>query len=347
MLNIAEINLAKLVDNALAVKKLLKPNVKFCAVVKADAYGHGSVKVANALYKIADCFAVAIAEEGIELRRGGIDKEVLVFNPVFEQDLEVAVRYDLTLTVQTEEEVVAISKESKRQGRRTKVQIKYNTGMNRLGVDGIEELEKLAKLIKSSENLILDGMYSHLGAPENKKITKSVVNKFLLANNLVKGYNKNALCHLSASGGLLKDIQFDMVRVGILLYGYKPFPTDIIKVERVMKVYAPVLMERKAEAGQTVLYGNDRLKEEKSFKLIRSGYADGLPRAKVQGLVANRCMDVSAVECEQSSDRKRNGFNEEWHCVMENADELAKLYQTIPYEILTKATLRAEKIYIT
>ncbi len=346
MLNIAQIDLVKLVDNALAVKKMLKPNVKFCAVVKANAYGHGSVRVANALYNIADCFAVAIAEEGVELRRSGIDKDVLVFNPVFEKDLEIVVRYDLTLTVQTEEEVVAISKESKRQGRRTKVQIKYNTGMNRLGVDGVEELETLSNLISSDDNLILDGMYSHLGAPENKKITKSAVNKFLLANNLVKGYNKNALCHLSASGGLLKDFQFDMVRVGILLYGYKPFPTDIIKVERVMKIYAPVLMERKAESGQTVLYGKKRLKEEKLFKLIRSGYADGLPRVKVQGLIENRCMDVSAVECNQSSEWGTS-LGKEWFCVMDDADELAKLYRTIPYEILTKATLRAEKIYIT
>ena len=347
MLNLAEINLNKLTNNALAVKKILADGVKFCAVVKADAYGHGAVRVANALYHIADCFAVALLEEGVELRRCGIDKDILVFNKMFERDLESAVRWGLTMTVQSLEEINAIANESKRQGVVSKVHLKFNSGMNRLGVDSVEELDRLAKAVVEQKSLLLDGMYSHLGAPENKKLTKLAVNKFLLANNLVKGYNKNAVCHLSASGGLIKGFQFDMVRVGILLYGYKPFDDESIKVEPVMKVFSPLLDERLAGAGQVVMYGVEKLSIPKRFGLIRFGYADGLPRLKVKGLTANRCMDLSAIDEQELTNCREGKDGIKYYCVMEDADQLAKLYKTIPYEILTKTTLRSEKIYIT
>ncbi|MBQ9756711.1 MAG: alanine racemase [Clostridia bacterium] len=338
MLNKAYIDLNQLKANALAIKARLNKGVKFCAVVKADAYGHGDATVANALYTIADCYAVAIVEEGVRLRRTGIDKDILVFTPPFLSDIERAINFGLTLTVCSLDLALLIEKESKRQKVKTKIHLKFNTGMNRLGVDELEQLDKIAKRIAQSEWLILDGCYSHLGAPENKKLLKSAVNKFLLANNLVKGYNKKAICHISASGGFLQGVQADMVRVGILLYGYKPFPSDLVKVKPIMKVYAPVVCSRTALKGQNLLYGETTISQDRKVKLIRYGYADGLPRIKGKNQVANRCMDISAVEF--------NGAKK-WYPVMDNASELANEYQTIPYEILVKATLRAERIYIT
>ncbi len=336
MLNIAKINLNILTQNALEIKSKLDQNVKLCAVVKADAYGHGAARVANCLYPIVDCFAVALIEEGIELRNSGIDKDVLVLTPVTSVDIEKAVRYGLTLTVESKRLLSAIDRESKRQGKRTKVHLKFNSGMNRFGVD-LEGLKELLELAREKKNVILEGMYSHLACPQNKKSLKSAENKFLLANKLVKGYNNKAVCHLSASGGLLMGRRYDMVRVGILLYGYKPFECSNIKVKPVMKVYSSVIKSRNLLPKENALYGNYKIKQPTKVNIIRFGYADGLPRTAVKGQVNNRCMDVSMV----TATKKSSGA-----VVMDNALALAKEYKTIPYEILTKIGLRAEKIYV-
>ena len=102
--------------------------------------------------------------------------------------------------------------------------------MNRAGVDNLKDLNTLACFINNSKWLMLDGMFSHFACPENKKQLKSAQNKFLLANNLIKGYNIRANCHISASGGFLKGVFGDLVRIGLLLYGYKPFESDFCEV---------------------------------------------------------------------------------------------------------------------
>ncbi len=337
MLNIAEINLLALKRNAINVKSRLNKGVKFCAVVKADAYGHGASVVADYIYSVVDCYAVALVEEAVELRNSGIDKDILVLTPIVETDVERAVFYNLTITVESAAQILQLDKECKKQDKKIKVHLKYNVGMNRFGVDSLEELKELLELVKGKNRVILDGMYSHLPCPQNKKLLKIAQNKFLLANNLVKGYNNKAVCHLSASGGLLTGVQFDMVRVGILLYGYKPFETDCIKVYPVMKVYAPVVRHRKLSLGENALYGNYKLKKEQSACIIRFGYADGLERKNIKGQINNRCMDATMIE---------GSILSKDIVVMDNAQTLAQKYKTIPYEILTKISIRAQKKYI-
>ncbi len=336
MLNIAKIDLVALRANAIKVKSQLKKGVKLCAVVKADAYGHGASAVSNYIYDLVDYFAVALVEEGIELRNSGIDKDILVLTPVVKLDLERAIYYNLTLTVDSKGQISDIEKECERQGRRAKIHLKYNVGMNRFGVDSLAELESLIKCASKKKWVFVEGTYSHLACPQNKKLLKSDLNKFLLANNLVKGYNKNAICHISASGGFLMGAQADMVRVGILLYGYKPFASNKISVRPVMKVYAPVLKRRSVKKGERALYGEKGLKADTEYSLIRFGYADGLERKAILGQTNNRCMDITAVSV---SDKRL-------YPVMTNALELAQKYGTIPYEILCKISLRAEKIYL-
>jgi alanine racemase len=336
MLNKAVIDLNLLVKNALEIKSKLNKGVKFCAVVKADAYGHGAGVVANALYPYVDCFAVALLEEAVTLRNAGIDKEILCLTPFFESETERAVAYNITATVCDAKQVLALSATAKKLGKIAHLHIKFNAGMNRLGVD-LKTLAELLALIKGCENLQLGGMYAHFSAPENKKSLKTQLNLFLLANNLVKGYNNNAICHISASGGFLSGVQADMARIGILLYGYKPFESDLVSVKPIMRVYAPVLTERKVEKGQTVLYGNHTLIADDCFSLLRYGYADGLFRKQIDGQINNRCMDITAVKgCKKGV----------WQPVMINADDIAKKYDTISYEVLTKCALRAEKIYV-
>ena len=338
MLNKAYINLNILKQNVKNIKAKLSPMVKFCAVVKADGYGHGAEEIASAIYTECDCYAVAIVQEGVKLRQSGIDKDILVLTPPFETDIKDAVLYDLTLSVDNNKILSKIERECKKQLKRIKLHIKYNTGMNRLGVDSLCELDNIAKRISGSKYLILDGLFSHLASPENKKSTKTIQNKFLLANNLIKGYNNNATCHLSASGGFLSKIPSDMVRIGILMYGYMPFPSDFVKVKPIMKVYAPLVKERDLKKGDNCLYGKSQLVSKKRLYLVRFGYADGLPRQKVKGQFNNRCMDITAIE---NAKITKKGV-----LIMGNADMVAKKYNTISYEVLTKCAIRSQKIYI-
>ncbi len=336
MLNQARINLYTLRQNVKNIKSKLQTGVKYCAVVKADAYGHGAGAVANAIYDLVDCYAVALVSEGIELRNSGIDKEILVLSPALKSDYKPAIKNDLTLTVQDKESVSLLERDSKRLGKRTGVHIKFNVGMNRFGVDSLEELKEIAEYITQKEHLLLKGMYSHLSCPQNKKLLKRALDSFSLANNLVKGYNNNAICHISASGGFLMGAQADMVRIGILMYGYKPFASNYVSVKPIMKVYAPVLETRNLKKGQGALYGSTKLNEDTTLSLVRFGYADGLERRCINLQVNNRCMDVTAIK------GRYKGF----YPIMTNADYLAKEYGTISYEILCKVALRAEKIYI-
>lgn len=338
MLNKAYINLNQLKQNVKNIKSKLDKGVKFCAVVKADAYGHGLEQVSNAIYPLCDCFAVAIVQEGIRLRQSGIDKDVLVLTSPLACDIADAVFYGLTLSVESLAVINSIEKECKKQSRQIKVHIKYNTGMNRLGVDSLIELEALAKRIHASKYLILDGLFSHLGSPQNKKSTKMAQNKFLLANNLIKGYNNNAICHLSASGGFLLNVPSEMVRIGILMYGYKPFASKKVKVKPIMKLYAPLVKVRKLDKGVNCLYGNKKLGSAKRIYLVRYGYADGMPRQSVSGQFNNRCMDVTALTNVKMT--KRGVL------IISNADDVAKKYNTISYEVLTKCLIRSQKIYI-
>ena len=334
MLNRAEINLNNLRYNAKEIKKLVG-DTKFCAVVKADAYGHGASEVANELHSIVDSFAVALVEEGVSLRLSGVKKDILVLIPPFKEDLERAVRHKLTLTIAELNGAKSINREAKSQGVKVKVHIKVNTGMNRQGVDSIEELDKICSYISSSKNLILDGVYSHFARPENKKSRNSQVDKFLLAINCVKGYNNKVITHISASGGLLAGVKLDMVRVGIMLYGYTPYPTDKIRLKPIMKITAPVLKTRTLESCDTALYGDKKVRCAGDYSLIRYGYADGLARRGGLFQHGNRCMDLTLV--------KSNGNKN--FVVLDDANILAKEYKTISYEILCSAPVRAERRY--
>ena len=335
MLNNAYVNLSALKNNARQIQSKLKKQTKFCAVVKADGYGHGGAKVAQAIYPYVDCFAVALVEEGVSLRYAGIDKDILLLIPPFFSDLELAVRHNFLIAVDSAKQLLYLNAEGQKQGKTVKVHLKFDCGMKRLGVD-IEGLKELLALASRLKHIKIDGLFSHLAWAENKKATFIAENKFLLANNLVKGYNNKVTCHLSASGGFIHGLHYDMVRVGILLYGYKPFETDYIDVQKAMQVYAPAVKKRFLPKGQSALYGNRFLSEDTFLTLLRYGYADGLPRKEVENQFNTRCMDITAI---------KGNIDGDLIPVMVDADKTAKEYDTISYEVLTKCAIRAQKIY--
>lgn len=333
----AVVHLNNIVFNAKAIKKRLPSGVKFCAVVKADGYGHGAEKVANAVYNLVDCFSVATVEEGVKLRLSGIDKEILVLTAAKGDEVFRAIDYSLILTAGDASELKRYARAGKERGVKVKVHIKYDTGMRRQGVSDVYGLKAMLAICSLSGFIELCGLYSHFARPENDASRRSAVKKFVVAKNLVKGYNKDATCHISASGGFIKGEYFDMVRIGILLYGYKPFSTDAIKVKPALTVFAPVLQRRTLRRGEVALYGDKKVAKTTRVALVRYGYADGLFRKEVAGQFNNRCMDITAMTGVGKRVREV--------AVMDDAAKIAKKYGTIPYEILVKCALRAEKEY--
>lgn len=346
MLNKAVVDLRKLKDNALSVKRLLPPNVKFCAVVKADGYGHGAEVVSSSLYPLADAFAVALVEEGVSLRLSGIDKPILVLGKSFEKDAEIAVRYDLTLTATSVLDARTFNAVGKRYGKRVDFHIKFNSGMNRLGVNTLSEVGEILDFASKNGFIAVKGVFSHYACPEREEERKNATEKFSKAAALCKSYDKKIISHISASGGFICGEYFDMVRIGILLYGYKPFETDVISVKPIMKIYAPVIERRSLKKGEGAFYGLQTAEKDLDFSIIRYGYADGLDRTSGRKdetesqfrQFSNRCMDMTAI-CGVPKPRA-------YYPALYDADILAKEYNTINYEILTKSTARVEKIYI-
>lgn len=331
----AEISLKNIVYNCRKVKKLIDKNVKFCAVIKSDAYGHGLVETAKALYKEADAFAVSLAGEVYALRISGIDKEILLLTPAYEENAEKLIRYGATLSVGSLGEVKTVISAAKRAKKTVKVHFAINSGMNRLGFSAESEILKAISLIKRSRCVKLCGAFTHFYKQEDAFVCDKQFGEFLKLIKPVKEYEENAVLHVASSGGVLQNKKYslDMVRVGIMLYGYTPFKTDKIKLKRAAKVYAPFVCRRDI-CGKPALYGG-KIYTEKTASVIRLGYADGFFREKT--FLLNLCMDLSVTDKQPKNGRV---------LVFDDAEKLSEKCGTISYEILVNALRRAKKEYI-
>lgn len=315
------INLRAIRENALKIRARLE-NKTFFAVVKADAYGHGAVEVARYIEDIADYFCVAIIEEGIALRVAGIQKPILVLTPPLDgYDIDRAGFYSLELTVN--------SVDCARLVKDSFCHIKVNTGMNRYGCN-VSELNGILKLLKKER---IKGIYSHMYAPENVSASMKQLAIFDRAESIAKEYNPGLCAHLSASGGLLRGGSFlkDGARCGILLYGYAPSGFSAAGFTPALKVYA-----RRAQVTRFIGGGvgyNAATRSYKNLSVYRLGYADGFFRNVPLG-EKTLCMDAFIRE-----------GGEALFPAMINAEEYARRAGTIPYEILTSATRRSERIY--
>lgn len=337
MRNLCYIDLKALEENAKKIRKLLPEKVKFNAVVKADGYGHGAEKVASTLYPIVDEYSVSIVEEGVALRNSGIDKGILTLIPPRVEELSRAIEHELTLCCDSLSLLKKINARARALNKTALVHVKYDTGMHRLGVKNLSELEKLFKESVKLKNVKITGFFSHYANALDKIALKKATDKFLLAIQLVKRYNNNVTCHISASGGFLRGEYFDMVRIGLLLYGYKPFRSNKISLSPVMKIYAYVLSRFTLMKGESALYGKRVAKKDTEVTLVRYGYADGEERNETEETLNNRCMDITAV---------RGNVCGKKYLLLKNANAVAKKYRTISYEILVKSAIRAEKIYL-
>lgn len=300
-------------------------------------------------------YAVALTSEAAELRYGGIDKDILLLLPE-ENDALRALEHDVTFSVYSVKQLKIIEKACKILKKQAKIHIKYNSGMNRLGCN-LHELHELTERANNSDNIIISGVYSHLSEPDCALKTMRQYDSFLLAQNYVKRINRNVISHLAASGGVLagKKYCFDMVRAGLMLYGYTPFKSDKIKLKPALSIETDIIMRRSLKQGDDFLYGCYKCTDSFEADIIRLGYADGLLRSSKMNLANNRCMDVSGVPIKRNSGGflqggttpdsflgtvKDNIFK------IDDFDAVARAQNTIVYEVLCNITKRAELIYI-
>ncbi|MDR1971133.1 MAG: alanine racemase [Treponema sp.] len=279
---------------------------RICVPVKADAYGHGALPLARAALEAgADCLAVALVQEGEELRQGGVRAPILLFSQTLGEELEDLVRADLCPLVWEGAYIDALGEAALRAGRELVVHLKLDTGMGRAGCPP-EEAAALAGRVLSHRALRLGGVATHLAvsdspSPEDRAYTGAQLGRFRAAIQAIRDAGIDpGIIHAANSGALCfhPDAWFDMVRPGILLYGYGPpgaAPNDTapggdsarsdtlrppaIPVRPVMELHSQVAAVKLIRRGESVSYGRTWTAPEDSLAaLVPAGYADGLRR---------------------------------------------------------------------
>lgn len=335
--------------------------VRLMAVVKANAYGHGSVMTAKtALKNGADCLGVAIPEEGRALREKGIAAPILVLGSVTEAGADIAVAYGLVQTVYTPENVYCLQKACVQQRRSIDVHLKLDTGMNRIGARDESEVKAVLNALQEAENVHLTGVFTHFADAENadEAFSRAQFDRFeklcaLLPDGLLR--------HAAASEASLRFpwARLDMVREGIALYGC-PGGENMLGLAPAMRFETRVAYVKTLHAGDTVGYGRTfKAEREMRAATLPVGYGDGYPRAcsgKAKVLIGgvmcpvlgNVCMDQMMVDVSRAGEVRAGDMavlmgsqgNE-----MITAGMLADWAGTISYEILLSPHARVPVIY--
>jgi alanine racemase len=283
-------------------KKVGKARVM--AVVKADAYGHGVKTVVSVLNSLGrkkpEYFAVATADEGVELRQLKIKQPVLIFDPVDKYQAYKYFKFNLIPSVSTQEDLnILIGEKNKlKSNKKIFVHVKINTGMNRLGVD-YQEAVKFIEKLSSYKNFGIGGIYTHFATSDEvgSKYAKLQIKRFDEVINELKERKLNyGLAHAANSGAILDfpEAYYDMVRPGISLYGYYPSlqTSESIKLYPVMSLVSKVSTVRKIKRGESVSYSRRYFtREETKIISVPIGYADGFTRAltnKAQAIIKNK-----------------------------------------------------------
>ena len=361
----AEVNLAALRHNYEAIKEKLAKGARLCAVVKADAYGHGAVPAARiALSAGAAYLAVAAIEEAAELRRAGITAPILMLGIVPEEAALDVVSLGVTQTVASVELARALSEAAVCLGRRAKVHLAIETGMGRIGVRP-EEVYALARAVKELPQMELEGAFSHFAMAdiEDKSFSRGQFRLFQTAvEEIRRAGAAPEICHIAESAAALEmpKTHLDMVRVGIIQYGL--WPSDEVArnaaLTPVMKLYAQVVFLKSIEKGKSIGYGRAYIADGiRRIATLPIGYADGYIRAYAKAgyvlihgqkakIVGRICMDQTMVDVTDIENVKVGDKATLFGEAELSADTLAKWADTINYEVPCLLSKRVPRIYI-
>ncbi len=358
---VMEIDLDAMVFNLNFYRGKLSPHTKVMAMVKAFSYGTGSVEVAKVLqYQKIDFLAVAIADEGIELRNNGIDVPIVVMNPE-EHSFDAMIENRLEPNIYRFELLEQFDEALRRSAvNNFPIHLKVDTGMKRLGFDNPGEMKKVADYILMRDTMYIRSVFSHLAVsddPENDLFTRSQFSRFEMFCELVTGlFNYKILRHILNSSGIERfpEMELDMVRLGIGLYGASPTLQN--ELRNVATLKTTISQIRTVETGATIGYGRKGVAEKPlRIAVLPIGYADGLNRRLSNGvgkvliggtkapIVGTICMDMCMVDV--TGIRANEGdraiiFGEDLPVT-----EVAELLGTISYEILTSIGQRVKRVY--
>ena len=313
----AEISLEAIGHNIREVKKRLPEGVKLLGVVKANAYGHGAVPVASYLENQVDYFATATIEEAVELRENGISAPILILGYVSPSQYGDLVEYDITQTIDSYAQALALEKEAARQNRKAKAHLAVDTGMTRIGFQVTEHDADEAAKIADLPHIELEGMFTHFSCAdqEDKTYCSMQMEKYDKMTALLAERGVTIpLRHICNSAGIMEfdDHHFEMVRSGIITYGI--YPSEEVKKERLDLIPAlswksHVIHVKEVGPGIGVSYGATYVTEKPMTRIatVSAGYADGYPRAlsnqgcvlihgKKAPIIGRICMDQMMVD---------------------------------------------------
>lgn len=367
----AEIDLAALERNLRRIRAALPAHMKYVAVVKADAYGHGLHQIAARLmHSGADLFAVANLAEAAALREVGSDWPILVLGALLPEEMRFAPEYDVTVTVSSAEEVEKLDRAAAAARRHVDVHLKIDTGMGRLGV-WHEEAGPVYRAIRSAAYLRLAGVFTHFSSSDDDPaFTAEQRRRFLsvLDRECPAPDRERLLIHADNSAGLDTIEQagpFNAVRVGLLQFGIRPVANSLlsdVQAEPVFSFRARVGLVKRLPAGTGISYGRTHvLKRDSRVAVLTAGYGDGIPRAvsnRGQVLVrGRRCPILGRVTMDQTivdvTDLPEAVAGDEAVLVgRQDAAEIAlaefsRLADTIPWETLCSVTKRVPRLYRT
>jgi alanine racemase len=363
-----EIDLIAFKKNLQTIRAHIGGSVKLCLPVKSNAYGHGLIPIARAAASEVDCLAVSCLQEAVLLRNANIKIPIIVLGAIHTEQIAAFIEYDLEFTVSSNYKAQAVANACKLLNKKVKIHLEVDTGMNRTGVR-IETALDVLNFIRSEPCFNLVGVYSHLAPADvpNHNFTLIQIEKFvnfLKQNNLYK--NKDVTCHLSNSAGMacLPQSHLDMVRPGLLAFGYYPradIPDVLHAIKPIFSIRAKVAYFKTVLKGEGISYNHTYVAPKDTRVLtIPVGYGDGVRRAlsnkasvllngQFYPIVGNICMDQFMVDIGEGS-----GFIGDIvtiigddHNASITIEEHSKLCGTIPYEILCGFNNRLPRVYHT
>jgi len=362
---IAEIDLDSLAYNYQQIRSRVHPGTQILAVVKDNGYGHGAVMIARELERLGvDLLGIAIADEGIELRDGGVKRPILILSGIYEEEVDKVIEYDLIPMVFDEGIGKSLSDQARRRDRRVKVHLKFDTGMGRLGAP-VEGAREFIEGMRVLPNLLIDGVASHFSMAD-EEYTRAQLRAFREVVELCRAAGINpAYRHISSSAPMIDfpDSQFNLVRPGIMIYGSYPSGEygDRIALRPVMRLRTEIGFLRKVPAGARISYGGTYITGRESLiATLPIGYGDGynrrlsnggeaLLRAKRVPVIGRICMDLTMVD---ATDVEGTSLGDEVVLMGRQgadeitAEEIAEKIGTISYEVLCMVGKRVPRVYL-
>ena len=364
----ADIDLDAIHENVVNAKALTKPGTKLMAIIKADAYGHGAVIVAQTLEDVADAYGVAILEEGIELRQAGINKPILILGYTPAPLYSAMIKYDIATAVFEYDMAKKMSDTAEKMGKKAKVHIKLDTGMSRIGFKQDDESLAVIKKIAELPGIEIEGCFTHFATMDEKDKTKAM-KQFERYMDFVKRIEdagiKIPVKHVSNSAGIIEkpEVNLDMVRDGICVYGMYPseeVDKTKLNLTPAMEIKSYVSFVKTLKAGVEIGYGGTYTTTgETVVATIPVGYGDGYSRGlsnkgwvlikgKKAPICGRVCMDQFMVDVTDIPDVKIGdavtllGKEGDETITMEQLGELSGRFN---YEFACLITPRVPRIY--